>query len=102
MATKSFCVVSEVSFEFLSFKDLSSLAGDRECAFMEGDMLLSDDCCSLEIDLDLRFGEMDLDSLLFCFLVFLNFGDADFESSEDDRDFDLLRRTGDTDSDFVL
>lgn len=35
-------------------------------------------------------------------MVFLNFGDLDFESCEDDRDFDLLRRTGDTDSDFVL
>lgn len=92
--SKTGCLVSEVSFKILSFKDFSSLVGDLECALLVGDILLSDDCHSLEMDLDLdvHLGETDLDGVPFCFLVLPNIGDSDFELCEDVRDFDLLCR----------
>lgn len=51
--SKTCCLVSEISFELLSFEDFSSLVGDLECALLVGDILLSVDWRSLEMDLDL-------------------------------------------------
>lgn len=93
-------LVSNESFEApVSPKVISSFLGDLEGALLVGDKLLSDD---FDLDLDVSLCETNLDRLSFCFLVFLNFGDSDFELCEDDRDLDFLHRCGDTDSDFVL